>query len=173
MKTILLKIALYITWIVLLPLFTSGQTTANIKTPARVKDNNLRAVQALLLKWQCPRFKFESDWEEPWEQLIKVDEKNQQIIYRVRDYQENGTDTNWMATHYIPLMEIDSITQNYKDSTLTFYTAKYKIDTWQLNYPAVKNDKVAMYMQIGKVRNLAGQLWGFIREYQIKRKSKN
>ncbi len=151
----------------------NAQNEISSNALTNVKDNNLRSVQALLLKWQCPLFKFESDWEEPWEQLIKVDEKNQQIIYRVRDYQQNGTDTNWMATHYIPIMEIDSITQNYKDSTLTFYTAKYKIDTWQLNYPAVKNDKVAMYMQIGKVRNLAGQVWGHIREYQLKWKNRN
>ncbi len=138
-----------------------------------LKDDNLRNVQALLLRWQCPEVNLDSWDPAPWEQSIKVDDNSKQIIYRFRDIYPNGTDTTWWVTHYIPILLIDSITGNVADSSITFFTPRSKIDTWHLTYPSMKNEKVVMYMQLGKVRNLAGQLWANIREYQLKWKNKN
>jgi len=139
---------------------------------SHLNDGNLRNVQALLLKWQIIEINLDPQDQFPWEQSISVDEKTKQIIYRFRD-PYNGGETEWWQTHYIPILSIDSITSDFTKNTITFFTPHAKIYTRQLDYPDAKNEKVVMYMQLEKVRNLVGQLWGYIREYQLKWKNRN
>ncbi|MBI1342062.1 MAG: hypothetical protein GC171_03900 [Terrimonas sp.] len=154
--------------VAILLLFKTGYSQKKFIPPI---DYELRSVQDLLSKWACKTYFYDEFPGEPFEQSIQVDERSKQIIYRIRDFTAGGTDTSWLATHYIPILLIDSISQNYDDSSLTFFTPYAKIDSWQLDYPAVKNEKVSMHMQLWKVRNLSGQLWGHIRAYQLMQKA--
>ncbi|MBK6937431.1 MAG: hypothetical protein IPH18_11525 [Chitinophagaceae bacterium] len=101
---------------------------------------------------------------------IQLDESGSMIYYKLRSYHENDTSDNWFVSHHIPLLCIDTITMNYKDSSITFFVKENRISTFQGGFRAAKNNKVSMQMKLPRVRNLSGQLLGHIRAYQQENK---
>lgn len=142
------------------PISNGVKTTFNETSLVRIDD--------LLQKWK--HITYYDDQQEPWEQFIKVDEKDMMIYYLLRPYRENDTTNTWWISHHIPLLCIDTVTMNYKDSTLTFHTTGDKIGAFQGTFKAGNNKRVSMHMQLPKVRNLAGQLDMYIHSYQQKKK---
>lgn len=152
--------------VLLVPQLTRAQNEVTPKELAHLNNSNLRSIQYLLLRWQTKTFIPESMTEEQWEQSIYVDEKSAEIIYKIRPATDEPKEDRWLATHHIPIFEIDSVTNHYPDQTLVFYTAYGKVDTYLLNDPAAKNERVKMYMQLDRVRNLAGQLGEHIKTFK-------
>jgi hypothetical protein len=142
------------------PISNGVKTTFNETSLVRIDD--------LLQKWK--HITYYDDQQEPWEQFIKVDERDMMIYYLLRPYRENDTTNTWWISHHIPLLCIDTVTMNYKDSTLTFHTTGDKIGAFQGAFKAGNNKQVSIHMQLPKVRNLAGQLDMYIQSYQQKRK---
>ncbi|MBL7872570.1 MAG: hypothetical protein JNM78_13215 [Cyclobacteriaceae bacterium] len=152
--------------VLLAPQFIRAQNKVSPKELAHLNNSNLRSIQYLLLRWQTKTFIPESMTEEQWEQSIYVDEQSAEIIYKIRPATDEPTGDRWLATHHIPIHEIDSVTNHYSDHTLVLYTPYEKIDSYLFDDPAAKNEKVSMPMQLDKVRNLAGQLWTHIQKFQ-------
>lgn len=111
-----------------------------------------------------------NDWDEPLRQHLSLDEKNQKIVFRTTVYNEEKKsakpeDLQWLATHRIPVYEIDTIIENLQDKTLkvvmnngTYSIATYQIIPGNQYAPAGYNESITIHAKIGEVRNLAKRL---------------
>ena len=107
---------------------------------------------------------------EKWKQSIEVDEISLEILYQL--WPAAGPDSGRLFSYRIPVMDIDSIAGNHKDSTLVFLTrsprifhlVEYDIDTSFVS-------SVTTYMRVMGVRNLVPRLNAAVRNFQQYRRS--
>jgi hypothetical protein len=116
----------------LFSLINANSQESNLKVQEQIKDPNLKKLYALLIDL-IPQKYF--DWEdEAWEQKLIMDEDNRLIYYKIRPYSENNKSHSWYAAYHIPLLCVDNMTMNIKESSLTFLSEGDKIGIFQGGY---------------------------------------
>lgn len=149
-------------------LMVSANLAGQVKNEAEEK-NELEQLARLLAETAHAATKT-NDWDEPLRQHLSLDEKNRKIVFRTTTYDSaqhatNPEDMQWLATHRIPVYEIDTIIENLQDKTLKIImnNKAYSIATYQIipgnQYaPAGYNESVTIHARIGEVRNLTKRL---------------
>ena len=130
-----------------------------------INNSELITIQYLLKQWQHNQYI--DDKGQIIEQQVQVSEKQQALLISIRNYREGNTSTDWEELYRIPLMAIDTITMNYKDSLLLFHTSGNYVRLFKGgNTFSGKTDLAKLHAQLPKVRNLSGQILRNLRYYQ-------
>ena len=105
-----------------------------------------------------------------WQQDIQVHEKRGFIIYKLRPAKDSLLE-NWAITQQIPLLRIDTIYQDYKDTSVTLGSNHAFVQVFSDN-KNFSQSSLNFHARIQWVRNMSGQLWEGIR-FCKKQKLKN
>lgn len=144
-------------------------TAGNISAQqAAVGDSNARyrLGEATTLMHQGLYAQVKDSVGQLWKQYIEVDPRRLEIIYKY--HKANTPDSNIVWVYHIPLMDIDSMTERWTDTTTTFFTRSASIRHYRLPEEGRISyvNTVQCQMRAGRIRNLTERIFDKIREYQ-------
>lgn len=149
--------------VLLVAVFITRDTTVKAQKAA---DSNTRkglAIAAGLLQ-QGMYAQIKDSSGQIWNQSIEVDQQQLEIVYKYR----KATDSNSIWEYHIPVMDIDSISQNWKDTTAVIFTKSKSIQHYLLpnEQDVILTDNIRCYMRVGRIRNLTQRILNNVRDYQ-------